>query len=78
MVAAMRYTMPKTRLLLLGLLPELLLYKLPQYPDYIYSNSSGQWGQLYDPLAQQVSHCRNNDPVYGCQIGTKCPVLHAK
>jgi S25 ribosomal protein len=23
-------------------------------------------------------HYQNNDPVCGCQIGTKCPVLHAK
>jgi hypothetical protein len=24
------------------------------------------------------SRYRNADPIYGCQLGTKCPVLHAK
>jgi hypothetical protein len=43
-----------------------------------------KWG-TYDELQSRytrlrwgAARCWNKGPMYGCQIGTECPILHAK
>jgi hypothetical protein len=36
------------------------------------------WQWLVAASRGGLSHDRNEDPFNGCQIGTKCPILHAK
>jgi hypothetical protein len=55
-LASVKYEMPRSKILLLGLLPQVALYFLQQYPQYLFYNVSGthMWPAQYDPSGKAV------------------------
>jgi hypothetical protein len=61
LVAAMRSAMPRTRLLLMAVLPDIGLYTLQAYPDEVFFNLTTRWPAAYNQGGKAVNAHRLNE-----------------
>jgi hypothetical protein len=77
LVAAMRSEMPRTRILLMGLLPQAALYTLPAYPGDLFLNLTAPWPATYDQGGKAVtpsSEMSRMRSCLACTIRTFIPI----